>query len=210
MLSPETITERLLIAMAIGFALGIEREHRDKSAGLRTLILICMGSCLFMIVSLSLTGGTPDRIASNIVTGIGFIGAGVIFKSEVRVNGITTAAAIWATAALGMTVGAGLYLASVIAAAMMLLVLAFFIRFETLIATINKERIYTIVCKYEPGVITHYESLMTRCLLKFELEKRSKTDGMIQCSWRVQGSKKNQEKLVEALLADPEVRRFEV
>ena len=210
MLSLEIIIERLLLAMAIGFVLGIEREHRDKSAGLRTLILICMGSCLFMIVSLSMSGGTLDRIASNIVTGIGFIGAGVIFKSEVRVNGITTAAAIWATAALGMAVGNGLYMASVIAAAMMLLVLAFFIRFENMIANISKERVYTIVIKYEPDVIARYETLMQQCQLKFELEKRSKTEGMLQCSWKVQGSKKNQEKLVEALLADPAVRHFDV
>lgn len=210
MLSLETIIERLLVAMAIGFVLGVEREHRDKSAGLRTLTLICMGSCMFMLVSLSLGGGTLDRIASNIVTGIGFIGAGVIFKSEKGVNGITTAATIWATAAVGMAVGNGMYFASIIACGGILLVLAFFIRFEQLIATINKERVYTIVCKSEPGMVTHYQSLMQQLGLKYELEKRSKTDGMLQCSWRVQGSKKNQEKLVEALLADPEVRRFEM
>lgn len=210
MLSLEEIVERLLVAMAIGFLLGIEREHRDKSAGLRTLTLISLGSCLFMIVSITLNMGTTDRIASNIVTGIGFIGAGVIFKSEKGVNGITTAATIWATAAVGMAVGNGLYLASLCACALVLIVLALFIRFEQLIVRINKERVYTIVRPYEPGIVSHYESLMASFHLRFELEKRSKVDNEMQCIWRVQGSKKNQEKLVEALLADPTIRRFEV
>ena len=210
MLSIETIIERLLIAIAIGFILGIEREHRDKSAGLRTLTLISLGSCLFMIVSIMLNGGTTDRIASNIVTGIGFIGAGVIFKSEKGVNGITTAATIWATAAVGMAVGSGLYLASLVACVLVLMVLAVFIKFEHLIVKINKERVYTIVRQYEPGMVAHYESLMKDCNLSYELEKRSKTDDLMQCIWRVQGSKLNQEKLVEALLADPTIRRFEV
>lgn len=210
MLSLEEIIERLLMAMVIGFLLGIEREHRDKSAGLRTLTLICLGSCLFMLVSITLNMGTTDRIASNIVTGIGFIGAGVIFKSEKGVNGITTAATIWATAAVGMAVGSGMYLVSLVACALILIVLSLFIRFEQLIVRINKERVYTIVRKYEPDIVTHYESLMKGFHLKFELEKRSKVNDEMQCSWRVQGSKVNQEKLVEALLADPAIKRFEV
>ncbi len=108
MLTLEEILERLLVAMAIGMLLGIEREHRDKSAGLRTLTLISLGSCMFMLVSLIVDAGNTYRIASNIVTGIGFIGAGVIFKSDRGVNGITTAATIWATAAVGMAVGSGI------------------------------------------------------------------------------------------------------
>lgn len=210
MMSLEEILERLLLAMAIGFLLGIEREHRDKSAGLRTLTLICLGSCLFMIVSITLNAGTTDRIASNIVTGIGFIGAGVIFKSEKGVNGITTAATIWATAAVGMAVGSGLYLVSLGACAMILIVLSLFIKFEQLIEKINKERVYTIVLKYEPGVVARYEELMRSFHLKFDLEKRIKLSDEMHCSWRVQGSKVNQEKLVEALLADPTISKFEV
>lgn len=210
MLTLTEIVERLLVAMAIGFILGVEREHRDKSAGLRTLTLISMGSCLFMIVSTSLGNGTLDRIASNIVTGIGFIGAGVIFKSDKGVNGITTAATIWVTAAAGMAVGSGMYLAALAACALVLMVLAAFIRVEHLIEKVNKERVYMIVRQYEPGVVAHYEELMRSFHLKFELEKRSKVDDHMQCSWRVQGSKVNQEKLVEALLADPSIKKFEV
>ena len=94
------------VAFVIGAILGIEREFRSKPAGFRTMILICVGSCLYTILSQELGGiASSDRIASNIVTGIGFIGAGVIFKEGISVNGLTTAALIWVTAALGMAIG---------------------------------------------------------------------------------------------------------
>ena len=94
------------IAFIIGAVLGLEREFRSKPAGFRTMILISVGSCLYTILSQELGGvSSSDRIASNIVTGIGFIGAGVIFKEGISVNGLTTAALIWVTAALGMAIG---------------------------------------------------------------------------------------------------------
>ena len=94
------------VAFVLGAILGVEREFRSKPAGFRTMILISVGSCLYTILSKDLGGGvSSDRIASNIVTGIGFIGAGVIFKEGVSVNGLTTAALIWITAALGMAIG---------------------------------------------------------------------------------------------------------
>jgi putative Mg2+ transporter-C (MgtC) family protein len=99
-------TAQVSISFMIGAILGIEREFRSKPAGFRTMILICVGSCLYTILSQELGGAaSTDRVASNIVTGIGFIGAGVIFKEGISVNGLTTAALIWVTAALGMAVG---------------------------------------------------------------------------------------------------------
>jgi putative Mg2+ transporter-C (MgtC) family protein len=93
------------VAFLIGAIIGIEREFRSKPAGFRTMILISVGSCLYTILSKEGGFGSTDRIASNIVTGIGFIGAGVIFKEGISVNGLTTAALIWVTAALGMAIG---------------------------------------------------------------------------------------------------------
>ncbi|MGZ3955921.1 MAG: MgtC/SapB family protein, partial [Flavisolibacter sp.] len=107
--SLEVLLLRLLMVIAVGGLVGAEREYRSKSAGFRTMILICLGSFLFTTFSKTIGGASPDRIASNIVTGIGFLGAGVIFKSDNRVNGITTAATIWAVAALGMGVATGEY-----------------------------------------------------------------------------------------------------
>jgi putative Mg2+ transporter-C (MgtC) family protein len=100
---------RLLLAAALGAAIGAEREYRHKPAGLRTNILIALGSALFTIVSFRMVGGggSDDRIAAQIVSGIGFLGAGAIIRSGASVTGMTTAATIWVNAAIGMAAGAG-------------------------------------------------------------------------------------------------------
>src|SRR6202049_918840 len=124
---PPDIIEKLLLSILVGGAIGVEREYRSKSAGFRTMTLICMGSALFTVFSIVIGGaGNPDRIASNIATGIGFVGAGVIFKGDFGVNGITTAAMIWVTAALGMGIGAGYELVSVFGCILVLLMLFIF------------------------------------------------------------------------------------
>jgi putative Mg2+ transporter-C (MgtC) family protein len=116
---------RLLLAAALGAAIGLERELRRKPAGLRTNMLIALGAALFTMVSLALTssGGTPDRIAAQVVTGIGFLGAGAILRSGGSVHGMTTAATIWVNAAIGMATGAGEYGIAVIATLVTLVVL---------------------------------------------------------------------------------------
>ncbi|MEC5158650.1 MgtC/SapB family protein [Chryseobacterium sp. MP_3.2] len=99
---------KAIIALIAGMILGFEREMKDKSAGLKTITVICLGSALFSIISYKLAGpGDPTRIASYIVSGIGFLGAGVIFKSGFNVYGLTTAGIIWIAAAIGMAIGFG-------------------------------------------------------------------------------------------------------
>jgi putative Mg2+ transporter-C (MgtC) family protein len=110
-------------AFVIGAVIGIEREFRSKPAGFRIMILICVGSCLYTILSKEANTTSNDRIASNIVTGIGFIGAGVIFKEGITVNGLTTAALIWITAALGMAIGYHNYPLAVVVSIMVVIVL---------------------------------------------------------------------------------------
>ena len=105
--------KRLLMASAMGGAIGLEREWRHKDSGLRTNILICMGAALFTIMSVVIAGeDSPNRgqIAANIVQGIGFLGAGLILHTKNRVLGLTSAATVFVVAAIGMTCGAGLYL----------------------------------------------------------------------------------------------------
>jgi putative Mg2+ transporter-C (MgtC) family protein len=99
-----------LAAVGCGAVVGAERARHDKPAGLRTLILVCLGSTVFTLVSFAFTTTTGDsgRVAAQIVTGIGFLGAGAILHSRSSVSGMTTAAAIWLTAGIGMTVGVGL------------------------------------------------------------------------------------------------------
>ncbi len=119
---------RLLLAAVLGGLIGIEREIRDKPAGLRTNILICVGSALFMSLSAQiaqLLGGDPTRIAAQIISGIGFLGAGAVLHSHGFVLGLTTAATIWVVAGVGMALGSGMYLVAVFATAMSLVTLYF-------------------------------------------------------------------------------------
>jgi len=103
---------RIGIAAAAGAAIGAEREITEQAAGLRTHIMVCIGSCLFTIASIyGFHGHTvdPSRVAAQIVTGIGFLGAGAILRERGSVHGLTTAASVWVTAAVGLAIGAGLY-----------------------------------------------------------------------------------------------------
>ncbi len=117
---------RLLLATALGAIIGYQRERTKKPAGLRTHVLICLGAALFTVVSIYGFGiaSDPARVAAGVVVGIGFIGAGVILHREGEiVAGLTTAATIWAVAGIGLAAGAGLYLISVVATALVLAVL---------------------------------------------------------------------------------------
>ncbi|HEV8338139.1 MAG TPA: MgtC/SapB family protein [bacterium] len=117
---------RLGLALVLGGLIGIERESVEKPAGFRTHILVTLGATLFTLISREGffgSGADPARIASNIVVGIGFLGAGTIWRSGVTVQGLTTAASLWTAAAIGTAVGAGFYLGGVAATAMVMAVL---------------------------------------------------------------------------------------
>jgi len=151
---------KLFVSLIIGGVIGAEREYRSKSAGFRTIILITLGSTLFTIFSIQIGSAvSADRIASNIVTGIGFLGAGVIFREGSRVSGITTATTIWIAAALGMGVGGGYFLICIIATGLVLLVLYGFTLLERYIDSASQTRNYRIVCRYENETLIHYEDL---------------------------------------------------
>ena len=116
---------RLVIAGLLGGLVGFEREHAEKPAGLRTLLLVCVGSALFTVASIFGFGENADaaRVAAGIVAGIGFLGAGTILRGNGAVVGITTAATIWAVAAIGLAVGAGLYLVAIVTTVIALIAL---------------------------------------------------------------------------------------
>jgi putative Mg2+ transporter-C (MgtC) family protein len=117
---------RLLVACLLGAAVGLEREIKRKAAGVRTNLLICMGSAFFTLLSAVLAGdANPDkgRVASNIVQGIGFLGAGLILHNRSRVSGLTSAASVFVVASIGMACGAGLYAAAAVAALIVIVAL---------------------------------------------------------------------------------------
>ena len=125
-LSDTELIRRLLLAALLGGVLGFEREIRQKSAGLRTNMLIAIGSALFTLMSYELaeaSGGDPSRVAAQIVTGIGFLGAGAIMRTRSGVQGLTTAATVWVNAAVGVAAGGGEYHLAFIATAVTLIVL---------------------------------------------------------------------------------------
>src|ERR1700748_3348720 len=125
------------IAIFCGAVLGLERQYKNKTAGFRTIILICLGSTIFTMISQRAGQG----VNINLVTGVGFIGAGVIFKDNISVNGLTTAAVIWVAAAIGMANGSGNYLLALITTGLTIGVLLLFHLFENYLDRINHEKL---------------------------------------------------------------------
>lgn len=193
---------KIIISFAIGAVLGFEREYHDKPAGLRTIILITVGSTLFTMVSVSF-GINPERVASNIVTGIGFIGAGVMFRQGVDVKGITTAATVWMAAALGMGVAQELYVLSAVALIIVLGTLAVLNRLETKYFLLHRKKAYHITfenAEQMPGV----ENLLHKSGIQFTRVKISKKDNKLTAIYKITGNK-HKHNDVERMLAETEM-----
>lgn len=123
MLANQDVIIRLILAVAAGALIGLEREKTRHPAGLRTHMLVCIGATLITLVSVEMFPNDPARVASGIVTGVGFLGAGMIFRDKNTVRGLTTAASIWAVAGVGLALGLGAYFMAAAASAAILLTL---------------------------------------------------------------------------------------
>lgn len=149
---------RLFIALLVGGVVGLEREFKGKPAGIRTNILICVGSCLFMIISKEVARSAagvadPGRIAAQVVTGVGFLCAGTIMRSRFTVSGLTTAATIWVLSALGVAIGAGYILLAVAGAAIITLTLFAVRFFESGIHHFHANHIIQLVLENRDGMV---------------------------------------------------------
>ena len=196
-------------AFIIGAIIGIEREFRSKPAGFRTMIIICVGSCLYTI--LSKESNTTDRIASNIVTGIGFIGAGVIFKEGISVNGLTTAALIWVTAALGMAIGFHNYPIAVVVTAMVVIALFVLEPVQRFINTFHRVKDYRIKTVGIGSVFkTEIETFFLSNNITFRCMKTLKEDNDAIYLYRISSRNRNYDAVDTFLLKHQEVRSFEV
>jgi putative Mg2+ transporter-C (MgtC) family protein len=145
--------KRLLMSCAMGGIVGIEREWRQKDSGLRTNMLICMGSALFTIMSIVLAGDSTankGQVAANIVQGVGFLGAGLILHSKARVYGLTSAATVFVVAAIGMSCGAGLYLVALVATILVLMALQLVGFFEMKLGRKRYPMIYEVRANVGP------------------------------------------------------------
>lgn len=198
----------IFISVILGILIGAEREYRNKSAGLRTFILICFGSCLFTILSIKIGVDDPDRIAANIITGIGFLGAGVIFKGDNKIDGITTATTIWATASIGMAVGSGYVYLSALGTLLVLLILSSLTYFERLIDQEHKIREYKIaVANYHD--IAHCEEIFKKHRLRFMISKQQYTQGNLATSWIVTGKNVHHQALMKSLMEDEKIIAYQ-
>lgn len=192
----------ILIAMLIGLFIGAEREYRSKPAGLRTLMLVSVGSCLFTQLSLKIGTANPDRLAANIITGIGFLGAGAIFKDDNKINGLTTATSIWVCAALGMAVGSGYLFLAFAGGVAVITVLSLLIFAENFIDNRSRTRDYRIMCIYQQTTLSDYEKIFLHHKLSLSRGKQTRAENKITGNWKLTGSKAKHEKLIALLLND--------
>lgn len=198
----------MLVSMICGGIIGFEREYRSKSAGFRTIILISLGSTIFTIVSRHGVG-TDDRISANIITGIGFIGAGVIFKDRISVRGLTTAAVIWTSAAIGMTTGIGYHALALVLTLITLAMLLLVTRIEKLIAGLQKEKLLSIKFRsWEFQQIGLLQSTLQQIGLNIERVEVGKEENQLTAVFRVSGKKDKLIAMNETLAAMPEIVSF--
>jgi putative Mg2+ transporter-C (MgtC) family protein len=201
---------RIGFAVVIGGIIGAEREFRDKAAGFRTIILITVGSALFTIFSASMDPGfTRTRVAANIVTGIGFLGAGAIVREHGRIGGLTTAATIWLAAALGMGIGAGELIFVAASALIVIIVLLVFPRLEVWIDSIRESRTYKIVVSTaNADKIDKINDAFVDHELKVYEHHQSKTGNTIVGTWNTIGSPKHHEKFAMIMVKDKDIEDF--
>ncbi len=202
---------KLLVSLLLGAVLGAEREYKSRNIGFRTIILITLGSTFFTILSLVIAGsGDPSRVASNIVTGIGFLGAGAIFRDGISVRGVTTASVIWISAAIGMACGLGLYEFATMVTFTVLLVLLGFAGVQSFIDRYNKEIVYTIVIANDEQTRNLVEEKIRSFRLKFYWINCSKINNELHVVYEINGSENNHEALIRYLSSSEAVKSFKV
>ncbi len=202
------IALRLLIAFGVGAAIGLEREYRSKAAGFRTMIMICLGSTIFTEISIHLGGENPDRIAASIVSGIGFLGAGVIFKDGLTVTGITTATTIWITSALGMAVGAGEYFIAIVGSGVVIIVLTLLEKIQGYVEQWHQTRTYRINIRGAEDFSLELEKLIKEVNLEFKKRRDMKEENYFVLIYEVFGQEDRIETFNSLLKNEPRVISF--
>lgn len=204
---------KLLLAIILGGLIGLEREFSHKPAGLRTNILICVGSAMMMILSEVMLAGkgasTGDslRIAAGAITGMGFIGAGTIIQSRGVVHGLTTASTLWAVTGLGLAIGAGFYLIGIVFTGLVILTLVVFHKVED---TLPKKCQYYfhIRGKDRPDLLADLKELAKGLGIKLEDISLKKDKDVYQIGFHFQSSSKKERMLSQSLAAFGEILEY--
>lgn len=199
------------LATLAGALIGAEREYRDRAAGFRTIIFICVGAALFTIVSHAIAlahDKDPTRIAANVVSGVGFLGAGVILRDGGRVMGLTTAAIIWLAAALGLGFGAGQYGLALAATGLTLVVLVVFPLIERRIDGLRETRTYEVVCLRSAEKFRQLEQAFRDCGLRVRSHKEMKRGEEMIGVWEAVGHRRNHDQIMDRLFRDDAIREL--
>ncbi|HET8655907.1 MAG TPA: MgtC/SapB family protein [Longimicrobiaceae bacterium] len=211
---------RLVLAAVLGGVIGLERELSGKAAGLRTNLLICVGAALLMDLSMRVaalpglvnpatgTVGDPTRIAAQIVSGVGFLGAGTIIQSRGTVVGLTTAATIWVVAAIGMAVGAHAYAGAVGCTVLVFLALVLLGRVEDLVIRRRRTRRYLFVLDPDPGMLKGVREVFHDSGLRVEMESVEKGSDHFEIALDASGPVLSHARAQEVLFGSPGVRRM--
>jgi putative Mg2+ transporter-C (MgtC) family protein len=172
---------KIMLAAMLGGIVGLERELSHKEAGLRTNILIAIGSTLITILSFKIAalapGADPARLTAQIVSGIGFLGAGAIIQARFAVHGLTTAATIWTVAAIGIAVGSGFYLLAFVVAILVVIVLTVF---RMLLAILEKQKqnfVYLITTEEKASLLVDLRRVMTELNIRYSSARLNRRDG---------------------------------
>lgn len=202
----------LSVAVVLGGTIGLERELSDKAAGLRTNILICLGSCLFAIMSHRLAegiaGADPTRIAAQIVSGIGFLGAGAIMREGEHVSGLTTAATTWVVAAIGVAAGFGHFAPAAGAAALVLVVQVIFPKIDAGIENLRQRHTFRISSTLDDDGLEQIKTIFRDAEVKVLRRKLMKKEGLYFSEWYVSGPRLEQKNVVRKLLDNPHVKEL--
>lgn len=194
---------RLLTACALGGVIGLERELRHKASGLRTNMMLCLGCAFFTLLSAVLAGDYPDkgRVASNIVQGIGFLGAGLILHTRNRVVGLTSAATVFVIASIGMACGAGLYLEAVLATVIALISLALIGVVETRVGWKHHSMLYEVRGVDQNKMYAAILSVLDRLGIRLNIVDRDSVGVLQRIAFAVSASASVHSRLIAELRA---------
>lgn len=208
------IAIRLTLALVLGGLIGLERESMGRPAGFRTHILVSIGSALLMIVSayafadFMIGRYDPGRIAAQVVSGIGFLGAGTIMREGANIRGLTTAASLWTVAGIGLTVGAGFYFPAILATFLVVLTLVLLNQLEWSYLS-SKHEILTLIIQDTPGQLARVFAVLAKHDVNvFNVELSAEDTGEAKLDLEVELSPKvSRVRLIEDLVSTPGVKR---
>lgn len=203
---------KVFLAVVLGGAIGIEREFSDKPAGFRTNILVCLGATLFTIISMKITGGTvkdPGRIAAQIVTGIGFLGAGAIIREGGGIVGLTTAATIWVVSAIGVSIGSGNYGTAIVSTSLVVIIHTGFSYVEYHFWHKSHHRYYKVTFKMSDELEKKLDDVISRSGVLVHETKKKRKGNMLCKEWKTLAPLDVQDALTENIIAMKEVDEVE-